>query len=171
VYRKVDPLAAVTSVDPVAFFEEHYNDVLAAMIAHVVVHEGPVLDVILAQRIARAHGWVRTGNRIRERVSRLAEKSHRKTIEDVGDFYWPSHLEDDSAVSFRKAVDSDSLRAVDEISQKELEALARESLARGELVDNLLYAMARAIGLQKVSAQSKQRLEQAIANVNQTATL
>jgi hypothetical protein len=60
---------------------------------------------------------------------------------------------------------------VDEISQKELEALAREALARGELVDNLLYAMARAIGLQKVSAQSKQRLEQAIANVNQTATL
>lgn len=171
VYRKVDPLVAVECVDPEAFFDEHYNDVLAAMIAHVVVHEGPVLDVILAQRIARAHGWVRTGNRIRERVSRLAEKSHRKTVEDVGDFYWPSHLEDDSAVSFRKAADSDSLRAVDEISQKELEALARESLARGELVDNLLYAMARAIGLQKVSAQSKQRLEQVIANLKQAAAL
>ncbi|HHF0074069.1 TPA: DUF3320 domain-containing protein [Pseudomonas aeruginosa] len=171
VYRKVDPLAAVETVDPEAFFEDHYNNVLTSMIAHVVVHEGPVLDVILAQRIARAHGWVRTGNRIRDRVSRLAEQTHRKTAEDVGDFYWPSHLEDDSAVSFRKAADSDSLRGVDEISQKELEALAREVLARGELADNLLYAMARAIGLQKVSAQSKQRLEQVIANVNQAAAL
>jgi len=60
---------------------------------------------------------------------------------------------------------------VDEISQKELEALAREVLARGEPVDNLLYAMARAVGLLKVSAQSKQRLEQVIANLDQAAAL
>lgn len=59
---------------------------------------------------------------------------------------------------------------MDEISQKELEALAREVLARGELADKLLYAMARAIGLQKVSARSKQRLVQAIANVNQASS-
>ncbi|MDH4561246.1 MULTISPECIES: DUF3320 domain-containing protein [unclassified Pseudomonas] len=167
-YRKVDPLVAVETVDPEAFFEDHYDGTLASMIAHIVAHEGPVLDLILAQRIARAHGWVRTGNRIRERVSFLAEQSHRKTVEDLGDFYWPSHLDDDNAVTFRKAADADNLRGVDEISQKELEALAREALARGEVRDNLLYAMARDLGLQKVSAQSKLRLEQVIASVHRT---
>lgn len=170
VYRKVDPLVAVESVDPDSFFESRYNDTLVSMITHIVAHEGPILDTILAQRIARAHGWVRTGNRIRDRVNSLAEKGHRKTLEDTGDFYWPLHLEND-VVMFRKAADDESQRGVDEISLKELEALARAVFARGELGENLLYGMARELGLQKVSAQIKSRLEKAIAPIDQAAAL
>ncbi|WLG92535.1 DUF3320 domain-containing protein [Pseudomonas cucumis] len=29
--------------------------------------EGPILNTVLARRIGRAHGWVRTGARIRDR--------------------------------------------------------------------------------------------------------
>ncbi|WAG79109.1 DUF3320 domain-containing protein [Metapseudomonas furukawaii] len=168
-YQEADPLAVVEGVDPEAFFDSRYTDTLAAMIAHVITQEGPVLDSILARRIARAHGWVRTGARIRDRVVDVARQAHRKTTEEVGDFYWPAHLADDSALAFRRPADDVSLRAVDEISLTELAALARTLAARALRGDDLTYAMAREIGLQKVSAQARTRLEQAISCLEEGA--
>ena len=45
---------------------------ILSMIDHVISVEGPVQDEALARRIARAHGWSRTGVRIQDRVVRLA---------------------------------------------------------------------------------------------------
>src|SRR3546814_17632021 len=81
------------------------------MIAHVVDHEGPVLDALLARRIARAHGWLRTGGRIRERVFQIARARYRTTDEEVGTFYWPEHLDPAAKPPFRGPIDEDSVRA------------------------------------------------------------
>lgn len=80
---EADPASAVDRVDPEAFYDDAYEPILARMIAHVVEVEGPVLDTVLARRIARAHCWQRTGSRIQERVDALATKAHRTTQEDV----------------------------------------------------------------------------------------
>src|SRR3546814_20326404 len=77
-YRKSNPLEAVAAADPDAFFNPEYEDVLSAMIAHVIHQEGPVLDSILAHRIARAQGWVRPGARILARVTEIAGRDHRQ---------------------------------------------------------------------------------------------
>ena len=167
VYREADPLTVVEGVDPDAFFDSRYTDTLAAMISHVVEQEGPVLDSILARRIARAHGWVRTGARIRNRVADVARQAHRKTTEDIGDFYWPVDLADDKALAFRKPADDDSIRTVDEVSLEELAALARTLATRALSEDDLIYAMAREIGLQKVSAQIRTRLEKAVKHMRE----
>ncbi len=132
------------------------------MIAHVIHQEGPVLDSILAQRIARAHGWVRTGARILARVTEIAGRDHRLTLEADSAFYWPSHYETDEQVRFRRPDDADSFRTVDEISLPELESLARHMADSGTPSDGLVQGMAKEIGLQKVSAQSKARLELAM---------
>lgn len=161
IYSEADPLAAVEGVDPEAFFNTRYTETLAAMISHVIEQEGPVLDSILARRIARAHGWVRTGTRIRNRVVEIASKAHRKTSEDVGDFFWPAHFTDGNMLVFRRPADDGSLRAVDEISLEELAALARAQAAQSLHGDALIYAMARELGLQKVSTQIRARLEKA----------
>ncbi len=92
-YRVADPTEAVAGANPDRFFDGEYNGVLSAMIAHVVDHEGPVLDALLARRIARAHGWLRTGGRIRERVFQIARARYRTTDEEVGTFYWPEHID------------------------------------------------------------------------------
>lgn len=158
-YKESDPASSVLGVDPDAFFEASYSGVLSALVEHVINEEGPILDVILARRIARAHGWVRTGSKIRERVSAMAQRTHRMTTDEVGEFYWPSHLTDASAVVCRRPVDEASIRPVDEICGDELAALARELFAKGKVGEALLHAMARELGLQKLTASSRLRLE------------
>ncbi|MGF6221970.1 DUF3320 domain-containing protein [Pseudomonas sp. YL-218 TE3947] len=160
-YRESDPASSVQEIDPDAFFESSYSGVLSALIEHVISQEGPILDVNLARRIARAHGWVRTGSKIRERVSALAQSTHRMTIDDVGDFYWPSHITDSSNVVCRRPEDEAGIRPVDEICGDELASLARELRSKGKAGEALLHAMARELGLQKLTASSRLRLEKA----------
>ena len=87
-----DPASVVEGISADEFFSQSYDKVLLPMISHVVEVEGPVLDAMLARRIARAHGWQRTGARILERVVELAAAAHRSTSEEGGTFFWPSDL-------------------------------------------------------------------------------
>jgi hypothetical protein len=165
-FRVSDPATAVAGSDPDAFFDDGYNAILSAMIEHVIDREGPVLDTILARRIARAHGWLRTGARIRERVLQLARPKYRASNEDVGTFYWPSHLEPDAEFPFRLPADEDSVRSTDEISLPELVSLARDVTAQGIQVEEVLNAMARKLGLLQLRAASRARLEKAISVIH-----
>ena len=165
-YRAANPAEAVNGVNPDQFFDEDYSDILSAMITHVIDLEGPVLDALLARRIARAHGWLRTGGRIRERVSQIARARHRTTDEEVGMFYWPEHLDPATEVPFRVPADEDNVRAVDEISLQELASLARAVIARGAQGESTYTAMARALGLQKLGAASRARLALAMQSVS-----
>lgn len=56
------------NAEPDLFFEFAYRDTLRGMIEAVMKEESPLPADVLAQRIARAHGWLRTGGRIRERI-------------------------------------------------------------------------------------------------------
>lgn len=161
-YRVTDPTDAVTGADANRFFDEDYTGILTAMIAHVIDHEGPVLDALLARRIARAHGWLRTGGRIRERVFQIARARYQTTDEEVGTFYWPEHLDTAAEPPFRAPVDEDSVRAADEISIPELASLARAVIAQGAEGEATYHAMARKLGLQQLRASSRLRLEQAV---------
>jgi hypothetical protein len=134
------------------------------MISHVVEVEGPVLDAVLARRIARAHGWQRTGARIQERVVALAAASHRSTCEQVGSFFWPAALEPGVETEYRRGTEH-SARAVDEVCLPELTALARNVLSGGLTADAAVLAMARELGLQRPKATSRGRLEAAMACV------
>lgn len=141
-----------------AFFDSAYDPVLRTMIAHVVEIEGPVRDTVLARRIARAHGWQRTGARIQERVVALAAPAIRTIEEDVGTFYWAAARGPDIPIAFRRATDA-STRAVDEICMPELVNLAKSVLAGGKTGNVLLVAMARELGLQRTGAAIRKRLE------------
>ena len=160
-FIEADPATVVDSVKPDAFFERSYDAPLSKMIAHVVETEGPVLDAVLARRIARAHGWQRTGSRIQERVLSLAT-SFLTTKEEVGAFYWASGRGPDVPVTFRRGPDESS-RTVDEICMPELVALAREVLTTGRTGEAAIVAMARDLGLQRLRAASRGRFEAAIA--------
>ncbi len=157
VFVEADPATVVDGIHPGAFFDTAYDPVLARMIAHVVEVEGPVL----ARRIARAHGWQKTGSRIRERVDALATQNHPATQEEVGTFYWPTGKWPETPVPFRRAAD-EAVRAVDEICLPELAALAREVTASGKTGDAAVVAMARALGMRRLGAASRGRFERAL---------
>ncbi|MCY1450965.1 hypothetical protein D9M71_678080 [compost metagenome] len=92
----------------------------------------------------------------------MAAQAHRQTSEAVGTFYWPNRLSDPAALVFRRPTEAGEGRSVDEISLHELLALARAMAASGLRGGDLLYCMAREVGLQKVSASTRSRLQQAI---------
>jgi very-short-patch-repair endonuclease len=162
VFVEADPLSAVPDADAARFFDSSYDTTLALMIRHVVQVEGPILDAVLARRIARAHGWQRTGGRIQERVCDIAQRQHSETREDVGVFFWFGPSGPGAVLQWRRAAD-DAGRPVDEICMEELCALARCFRQRGHRDEVLLVAMARELGLAKLRTASRVRLERAVA--------
>lgn len=149
--------------DPDQIFESSYTETLEQMIAHVVAEEGPVLDTGLARRIARAHGWIRTGSRIRDRVDQIARaRSRSHEEEQTGVFFWPTHIESDASVVFRKPSDEDATRELSEICLPELGALVDKIVRRGHQGEALIYAVAKEAGVSKLAHAGHQRIENAI---------
>lgn len=136
------------------------------MIAHVVAEEGPVLDMALARRIARAHGWVRTGSRIRDRVDQIARARFRSHEEEhAGTFFWSTHLDSDTNVVFRRPGDDDAIRPLAEICLPELRALVDEMTKHGHVGEGLVYAVAKEAGVGKLARAGRQRIEKAIKRI------
>jgi very-short-patch-repair endonuclease len=159
-FRVSQPAEAVPAgaVSPERFYEPTYDCILKPMVEWVVSHEGPVLDVVLARRIARAHGFQRTGRLIQERVEQIARQRFGTTEEASGTFYWPPGRAAGAEVAFRWPADDESARGVEEICEKELVSLARWVLGLGKTGEDALTAMAREIGLLKLRLASRDRL-------------
>jgi very-short-patch-repair endonuclease len=172
VFRVAEPAEAVPpgALDANRFFENGYDTVLQPMVEWVIEREGPILDAVLARRIARAHGFQRTGGRIQERVEALARRRFRMTEEAGGTFYWPDGLPPSTYVAFRRAASEDSNRGVEEVCEAELTSLARAVLSRGFGGQDALISMARELGLQRLREASKGRLEDALRRAQATGT-
>lgn len=163
-FTEADPAAAVDAVTPDAFFDPSYDEILRAMIDHVVAVEGPVRDDVLARRIARAHGWSRTGGRIARRIAELSEGRFPISEEDGCVFLWPPGADVATFPVFRRS-SGDAARPVDEIALPELIALARAALATGAAGDDAVTVMARLAGLGRLRAVSRNRLAAALEMV------
>lgn len=161
VYRETDPAQAVENVNPGLFFETAYTPLLQSMISHVVSEEGPILNTVLARRIARAHGWVRTGARIRDRVDQVALTHFRSHDEELGTFFWSIHPQSELTL-FRRPSDVDSMRSLAEICLPELSALVGEMEGKGHEGDALIYAVAKEAGVTKLAQAGRLRIEKAI---------
>ncbi|WP_342585972.1 DUF3320 domain-containing protein [Zhengella mangrovi] len=84
----------------------------------VIAQEAPLRTHILAQRVARAHGWLRTGARIRERIEQHLRDAD-KTMESSGESIW-SKGSVAAVVDYRPPADEDNRRSVADISLAEL---------------------------------------------------
>lgn len=146
--------------DPEAFFEFGYRGTLEAMVAAVVAAESPVRDDVLAQRIARAHGWLRTGGRIKERIE-LHLRKFESTTDGAGRFLWsPGSIR--SIVAFRAPATEDDRRPVTDIALAELAGFVASNWAVLDEPDPALV-IARLIGLERLAASSRGRIDEAIA--------
>jgi very-short-patch-repair endonuclease len=146
--------------DPDLFFEFSYRPTIQAMVDAVMDAEAPVRDDVLAQRVARAHGWLRTGARIREQIALHLRKLER-TDETTGTFLWkPGSVV--QRLPFRKPLSSDHRRSVADICIAELTDFI---LARPAVLDEedppLVYA--RLMQVDRLAAPSRERIAEAIA--------
>ena len=159
-YRLTDLTGFVA--EPDRFHDFAYRDTLQAMVAAVIERESPLRTDILCQRIARAHGWLRTGGKIRERID-IHLRDFDRTQESSGEFIWKAGDVTDTRV-YRAPANDDARRAIPDIPLAELAAVVR---ANPDLLDEPDPAreLARLLGVERLAAGSRGRLEEAIARV------
>ncbi len=158
IYARID--LGDVAANQSCFFDEGYSDTLRQMCLAIIASQGPILDEALVKEIARAHGFARTGARIKQRVLDLIPDV-TYSMDSAGKFFWstPSVL---ASIPFRYASSETDRRSLDEIALPELIGLAKENQ---ELLsaDDPAIALAREIGLARLSGPARTRLEEAIA--------
>lgn len=160
------PQGVLSQLDPAKFYENDYRMRLASLIEMILVAEGPVRDEVLAQRVARAHGFQRTGRRIREAVYAALPAGVRTTTEGEAVFLWPPNVKPEDWSTFRDPPPGQYRDPV-EIPMEELRVLARRMVMRGGLDEEVVTAMRDAIGMRQMREASRQRCLAAVATIRQ----
>ncbi len=146
--------------EPELFYEFAYRDTIKGMIEAVIETEGPLLADVLAQRIARAHGWLRTGGRIRERID-LHLSGYDTTSESSGVFLWKKGSVAET-LPYRRPANEESRRAISDIPLAELVSVVIDNPDLFDMPDPA-RDMARFLGVERLAATSRARLDDAIA--------
>ena len=122
--------------------------------------ESPLPADVLAQRVARAHGWLRTGGRIRERID-LHLRGYDTTSESSGIFVWKKgHVVD--VLRYRPSANEESRRAIADIPLAELASVVIDNQDLLDMPDPA-RDMARLLGVERLAATARARLDEAIA--------
>ena len=87
--------------DASRFYDRDYEPVLSSMVAHVLKYESPIYENLLVERIARAHGFQRSGDRIQKAVGRVIGKKYRKSQDDGRTVIWGDGSSSSGLVTYR----------------------------------------------------------------------
>jgi hypothetical protein len=134
------------------------------MIESIMETESPLRTDILAQRLARAHGWLRTGGRIRDRID-IHLRGFDTTRESSGEFIWKKGAVS-NVLPYRQPASEDARRSIADIPLAELASVV---LDNPELLEEPDPArdLARILGVDRLAAVSRARLDEAIARARQ----
>ncbi|RAP57103.1 DUF3320 domain-containing protein [Oleiagrimonas sp. MCCC 1A03011] len=158
VYRKADLADITATLEPDKFHDTAYDATLLQCIHQVLEQEAPILDKALVDRIARAHGFKRSGRLIRERVLELAERRYhfRPDLEpEHGDFVWLAADDAERWNTYRVPEQDEDVRFVEELAPEEIAAAAMA--VKGEERE---IEVARIFGIRRLSAAAKTRLNE-----------
>jgi hypothetical protein len=158
-YRVADLSTLAHMIQPEQFHLAHYSPVLRQIIEEVLRQEAPILDTLLVQRIARAHGFQRSGRLIRDRVLELAEQHHHVRQEGLEEaFVW--HAEGDVMEwsTYRVPVSVDDARSIEEIAAQELR-IAASIIDSGDRA----LEVARLLGVRRLTGAARERIERILS--------
>ncbi|WP_197992905.1 DUF3320 domain-containing protein [Gimesia aquarii] len=145
--------------EPDLFYETSYQETLRSMIDAILETEAPIRDDVLAQKIARAHGWARTGRKIREHVFSFLETA-TNTNESTGRFIWNQEAPA-TMLEYRFPDEQENLRPVDEITIAELCGFIDRN-KKLLLESDPALSIAREMGISRLNGSSRERFEEAI---------
>lgn len=158
-YRITDFTPHQPRIDPDAFYEASYDEMLATLVGHVLDGEAPIAETLLVQRIARAHGFQRAGRLIRERVMAVvARRYHAAADGTAGLFVWHNRDAPARWQGFRPPATPDDIRPIEEIALAEIRAARPAATTEDPAVE-----IARRFGIRRVSGPARQRIEAALA--------
>ncbi|WP_244433417.1 DUF3320 domain-containing protein [Bradyrhizobium japonicum] len=161
-YTKADPSIVVVP-DRERFYDVGYRSDLRAMIDHVVAVEGPIYFDILVDRIARAHGFQRSGETVQKIIrAALGRNRFPSTRDDDREIIWPQNTVTSDKTLYRGA----GVREHSDIPLAELAGLADILRSRGlEDDEDLIRGMQDHFELGRLATSTRQRFEAAINSV------
>jgi very-short-patch-repair endonuclease len=160
VYEIADLSRFGSLVDAHGFYEIGYQPVLRQMVEFVVEKEGPIFSDLVITRIARAHGFARSGGRIRETVSAAIDSDFARSHQGQQALLWPKKMEPANSIDFRPA--SLEIRALNDIPDVELIGLAKAISRDCQDREATLLEMASTIGIGRITDGIRLRLNNAI---------
>lgn len=161
VYRPV----TLTTGDPVKFYEPGASPSLTLQLQQTIDAEGPLPELVLFRRVARAWGLERTGSRIVERLKGLAPPSTGRVDEGGVTFYWPSSVNAATWTGFRIAdQDETTRRHIVDVSLEEVSNLVLHVLDVGGAAprSDVAKSVCRLIGMARTTADAEARASKAI---------
>jgi hypothetical protein len=166
-YQKVDLSAFQDQLTIERFDESSHDATLRAVINQVLDTEAPIRSDVLVWRVAQAHGFGRSGSRIRNRILRFVDKSYPKTREDGQVFFWPVGSDPNDWSIYRRPGNG-TCRKVDEVPRPELRVLAQSILNQGISGEQAVRTMADELGVQRIREASRSRLESVLSEIART---
>ena len=164
VYEVTDLSSFAADIAANRFYDLDYELTLKALIGHIVEKEGPILDSVLVNRIARAHGLQRSGRVINERVSELTKRHfHIKTDPVGGSFVWRDKDMPEAWVTYRTSTTEENARNIDEIAFEEL-----RSALLTKPTGNVPVEVARMFGIRRLASAGRERIEAVIKSCEVT---
>jgi hypothetical protein len=160
-YKNADP-AAVMAPDRDRFYDVGYRRDLRIMVDHVVEIEGPIYFDVLVDRIARAHGFQRSGENVQKAIgAALGRDRFASTRDGDREVIWPKSVVIGSKSTYRGAGDRDH----GDIPLPELAGLA--AILRGQGLDEreIVRGMQEHFRLGRLAASTRERFEAAVALV------
>ncbi len=152
-YRVLDISSLGKATDAASFYEPSYDPILINLLEQVLEAEGPIAEPLLVQRLARGHGFQRSGRIIQDRVMTIAARLfHLARDPDGLTFVWRTRDDRESWRLARPPASERDLRQIEEISLEELRA-ANPSMDPA--------AVARFFGIRRLTANARARIDRA----------
>ncbi len=155
-------------LDPARFYDREYESVLGSMVALTLKHEAPIYEDVLVARIARAHGFQRSGDRIQKAVSKVVGRKYGKTQDDGRIVIWAENSTETILVSYRKS--QSEVRSHTDTPVAELASLALPYIRVRLADDDILYRMANHFQLGRLREPTRVRFQSAINLARQALT-
>jgi hypothetical protein len=156
----ITDVASVARPNRERFHDPDYTSTLREMVALVVQTEGPILEDLLVERIARAHDLQRSGNQIRRRVVGLLPPGSavERRVDEV--VVWPAGFQPDTPFPYRR--DPSGERGHEAVPVEELASLARPFLRLRLDDEAVLRRMADEFDLGRLRASTRERFKVAL---------
>jgi very-short-patch-repair endonuclease len=146
--------------DPSRFYDREYEPVLRSMVESAVRREAPIYEDVLVDRIARAHGFQRSGDRIQKAISRVLGRKYRKTHEDGRAVIWAENSHEATPVLYRES--RPEVRSHADTPIAELASLALPFIRVRLGDEDILYRMANHFQLGRLREPTRIRFQSAI---------
>jgi very-short-patch-repair endonuclease len=149
-------------LEPDRFYDDDYLPTLKELAASIIDSEGPVVFRLLSERVARAHGFARTGSVIKRQVWRACQRLRMAArTPDDHVVFWPAGMAPSPIVGYRTLND----RNWSDVPYPEKLGLVQR--ARASDVDRTVRAVAALAGIGRVSEKVHVEIARLVEDLDQ----